>query len=240
LAAEVHPHDDYVEPLLSAFEEEEDPESYRRMASALVAHRVAVAAPVLLIARFDDPAVGSEAMALAAEAYAQTDRWTQRRLGAAFRHTLRSSDVRLRAGAAWALASSGDRTAHRALSVALDDVAPEVRHAAARALSALGAEASRDAIERRLRVEEDEIVAQALRDAVTMGRPFPARGLHGDQVLRVRVVIGTAISDSRIPVDVVLPDGRFLRMRTLSSGELLIVDLPSGSADVRVRVGGSA
>jgi HEAT repeat protein len=240
LAAEVHPHGAFVEPLLAAFEEEDDPEAYRRIASALVAHRVAVAAPILLITRFDDPAVGSEAMALAAEAYAHTDRWTQRRLGAAFRHALRSSDVRLRTGAAWALAQSGDRSAHRALAVALDDVAPEVRHAAARALSALGADASREGIERRLRVEEDEIVAQALRDALTMGRPFPARGLPGDQVLRVRVVTGTAILDSRIPVDVVLPDGRFLRMRTLSSGELLIVDLPSGSADVRVRVGGSA
>ncbi len=124
--------------------------------------------------------------------------------------------------------------------MALDDPAPEVRHAAARALSALGSDLSRAAIGRRLRVEEDEIVAQALRDARAGGRPFPARGLVGDQVLRVRVVTGSGVADSRIPVDVVLPDGRFLRMRTLSSGELLIVDLPSGSADVRVRVGGSA
>ncbi len=240
LAAEVDPREDYVDPLLAAVHEEHDAEAYRRMASALVAQRISVAAPVLLIARFDDPAVGAEAMALAAEAYPRAERWDQRRLGAAFRRVLRAPDVRLRAGAAWALAKAGDRDAHRPLSEALDDPAPEVRHAAARALSALGASVARGAIERRLRVEEDAVVSQALRDAATMARPFPARGLSGDQVLRVRIVRGAAISDSRIPVDVVLPDGRFSRMRTLSSGELLIVDLPSGSADVRVRVGGSS
>ena len=88
-------------------------------------------------------------------------------------------------------------------------------------------------------MEDDEVVARALRDAVGSLRPFPARGLTGDQVLRVRIVTGEGVADGRIPVDVVLPDGRWARMRTLASGELLLVDLPSGSADVRVRVRGA-
>jgi len=239
LSAEVHPDSSLVEPLISALASEEDPEAYRRIAGALSSLDVAVDAPALLIARFDDLQVGPEAMLLAAVAYEDANRWTQRRLGAAFRRALRAADVRLRTGAAWALARTGDRAAHRPLAVALDDAAPEVRHAAARALSALSAARASRAIDRRLRVEEDEVVAQALRDALSTRRPFPARGLSGDQVLRVRIVVGAGVVDSRIPVDVVLPDGRFLRMRTLASGELLLVDLPSGSADVRVRVGGS-
>jgi hypothetical protein len=240
LSAEVDPHSSFVEPLLAALAEERDAEAYRRMASALGVLEVSVPAPGLLIARFDDLPTGPEAMALAAVAFVDADRWTQRRLGAAFRRGLRATDTRLRTGAAWALARSGDRGAYRPLSIALDDPAPEVRHAAARALAALSVTAlSRPALERRLRVEEDERVRDALRDAVTLGRPFPAAGLRGDQVLRVRIIPSAGDGASRIPVDVVLPDGRYLRTRTLSSGEILLVDLPSGSADVRVRVGGS-
>jgi hypothetical protein len=37
-------------------------------------------------------------------------------------------------------------------------------------------------------------------------------------------------------VDVVLPDGRWLRTSALEGGELLLPDLPAGEADVSVRL----
>lgn len=249
LAAEVHPSPSLVEPLTTALLAEEDSEPFRRMASALAARGAWSGdlgaggwAPHLarLSRRFDDPDVGPEAMLLAAGAYGAADRWTQRRLGQGFRHALRSSDPRVRTGAAWALARARDAGARRALAVALDDPAREVRHAAARALSSLGAGDLEHAIRRRRRVEEDDEVALALDGAVGSRRPFPAEGLRGDQVLRVRIVPSGGDRRGGIPVDVVLPDGRYLRMNTLGTGELLLVDLPAGAADVRVRVGGAS
>ncbi|MFW6050583.1 MAG: HEAT repeat domain-containing protein, partial [Myxococcota bacterium] len=131
-----------------------------------------------------------------------------------------------------------DRPAWRALAERLDDPAPEVRRAAARALEVLSEPASRAALATRWRVEDDPWVRGALRDASRATRDAPAPGgfaLRGDQVLRMRVAAAEA--HHRMRVDVVLPDGRWLRLRTLPSGELLWPGLPAGKADVRVRLG---
>ncbi|MBW2460818.1 MAG: HEAT repeat domain-containing protein [Deltaproteobacteria bacterium] len=243
LAAEVHPSPALAEALMAALADEEDAEAFRRIAGALLMHGASVdrldrlGQLGRLTLRFEDTDVAPEAMLLAADAYGDADRWTQRRLGRALRRALRSPDPRVRTGAAWALARAGDTGARRALAAALDDPAQEVRHGAARALSSLGAGNVAAAVMRRYRVEEDEHVAQALLDVVRTRRAFPAHGLLGDQVLRIRIVPSGGIMSGGIPVDVVLPDGRYLRMRTLSTGELLLVDLPAGTADVRVRVG---
>jgi HEAT repeat protein len=158
------------------------------------------------------------------------------------RRGLRAEDPRVRATAARALAEAGDGGAWRAIAQRLDDPAPEVRVAAARALGVLGrgpAEASPGpALQGRLRVEDDPWVRGALGDAVRAGqgqRPgdFSARG---EEVLRVRVA--SEGERGRVTVDVVLPDGRWLRLSTLATGELFLADLPAATADVRVRVGG--
>jgi hypothetical protein len=39
-----------------------------------------------------------------------------------------------------------------------------------------------------------------------------------------------------IDVDVLLPDGRWLRTSALDGGEVLLPDLPAGEADVHVRL----
>jgi len=137
-----------------------------------------------------------------------------------------------------ALATAEDRTAWRALAVALDDPAREVRLAVARALERLAVPDAAAEIEARLRVEDALDVRSALADAAGAAerRPASHRGMRGQEVLRVRVMAAGAQEAEPIPVDVLLPDGRWLRTETLPGGELLLADLPSARADVRVRL----
>ena len=55
-----------------------------------------------------------------------------------------------------------------------------------------------------------------------------------DLVLEARVRTDAGTANERPLVDVLLEDGRWLRMRTLPGGELLLEDLAAGQADVRV------
>jgi HEAT repeat protein len=226
-----------VRALTAALEHETDDETFRRSTSALAS--LGGTHPVRpLVARFADEEVAPEAMLLAASELESESRSTRRRVGAALRRALHASEPRVRVGAAWALAVSGDRSAFRALGVALDDREPEVRHAVARALAILREPLARPLLEARARIEEDPIVREALVDALELDRRFPAAGLRGNETLRVRIRTTSGRAHGPVPVDVVLPDGRYLRLRTLASGELILVDLPLGTADVRARVEG--
>lgn len=227
-----------AEPLAS----ESEPEAFRRLAvaSARLGTDIHVDSLWRSVA---NPATAPEALAVIASASGLSPRH-RRRWGELARGALRDGQARVRAGAARALALGGERRAWRAVAGLLEDRHPEVRLAAARALATLGAPASRSLLAGAARVETSEEVRAVLIDAVAVldGRravPFDATG---DEVLRVRVVTtgargsGAQRSDP-VPVDVVLPSGRWLRMSSLDGGDVLLPDLPRGVADVRVRLG---
>ena len=93
-----------------------------------------------------------------------------------------------------------------------------------------------DALLASARVEEDPAVLSALLDAAepTRRRESVRRG---SEIFRARVVAEAAEAVARVTVDIVLPDGEWLRIATLETGEIVIADLPAGTADLRVRVG---
>jgi len=224
-------------PLLRTVEGETDPEAFRRAASAARVLRVEVALATLW-GRMEDPETAPEAMALAATVSASAPARDRRRLGVLLRRGLRAADPRVRAGSAGALALADDRDAWRALAAAVEDPVPEVRRSAARALSVLGVPAAGPALAARSRMEADPVVTDALRDAIDApdSRPRDPLAPEGESVLRVRIVAAGEEGQAGVPVDVLLPDGRWERMRTLATGELFVVSLPAGTADVRVRI----
>ncbi len=230
--------EDAADAVARALVEERDPEAYRRM--ALAAASLGAKVPYRDVRpHLDSIDVGPEAMALAAASARAYSRRERDRVARLLRTGLRAEDARVRAGAARALAVSGDREAWRALVFALDDAAPEVRLAAATALADLGVAEAAPGVLARWRVEEDPRVAPALLAAAGSGRSRvpPERGAAGgSEAVRVRIVAVSGESQRGVPVEVVLPDGRWLRIRTLPSGELILVDLPASVADVRVRV----
>lgn len=182
----------------------------------------------------DDPDRAAEAALLAGNV-----EWDdlRRRAGRRLREMMRDPDARTRACAVWGIGQMGEASAWRALMRRLtreDDTV--VRRAAARTLARLSSPEAEPTLQRRARVEaDDEVRRWLLRSASrsTVGRgAMPAT--RGRQVLRFRVV--TANPDERVPVDITLHDGRWLRMQTLPTGELFLADLPESSANVRVRV----
>jgi len=219
--------------LLDALEAEEDAAAWRRIATALVELGARVPSRMLpaIAARAEEVATTPEALILAARAdLAPRD---ARRFGRRWRRALRAPEPRVRAAAAEALATRGERSAWRALMARLEvDDRVEVRRAAAQALVRLGVDEAEVAA--RARIESDEVVRAALEAA---GRGVPPRVARprGRQVLRLR--IAAAAAPSGVPVEVVLPDGRWWWTQTLPTGELFLADLPDGAADVRVRIG---
>jgi hypothetical protein len=112
---------------------------------------------------------------------------------------------------------------------------PLVALAAARALAALPAPASlAPELAAEARACPDLRVRAALLDALAAAQQGRARPLEvrGDAVLHVRLVLAGGAREAGIGVDVRLADGRILRRRTLPSGELFVLDLPAGVADV--------
>jgi hypothetical protein len=102
-----------------------------------------------------------------------------------------------------------------------------VRLAAARALAAIGGAQAAQALRVQARVERDPLVRAAALGETTPA--VPAAPL----VLEARVRTEAAPTHERPLLDVLLDDGRWLRMRTLPAGELILEDLPAGQADVR-------
>jgi hypothetical protein len=232
---------DAREQVERAIEVEHDAQAFRALAQAALVIGARVE-PARLDARIADPATAPEALALAAHARDASPR-TRQRLRRAARRALRADDPRVRAGAAMALAESRDRAAWRALAVALDDEHDAVRLAAARALGSLRASGAREAIAARERVERDRKVRAALRAALAPVETPPPAALRGSEVLYVRIATAPGVRDAHssmasdpIEVDVLLPDGRWLRTFALERGEVLVPDVPGGEADVQVRL----
>jgi HEAT repeat protein len=221
----------------AAIAEETDLEAFRRLATLAVRERVRV--PLGPLERFlSNRETKPEAMCLAAISLDDASPRAREAIRIELRRDLRDQDPRIRVGAARALAIAGDRSAWRALVTRLDDTAPEVRHAAAVALESLAVPDARAAIVGSHRVEEDPTVANALLDAAdptVRGRDPIAR--LGSEVFRARVVAEEAEAVERVTVDLVLPNAEWLRIATLETGEIVLADLPAGTADLRVRVG---
>ena len=146
------------------------------------------------------------------------------------RRLLRSPQPRARSCAAWALGRLGAPSAWRALFHRVrTDPALEVRRAAARALARLRSSRGGAYLLSYRFVEDDEDIIRWLDDAAHRRRtPFT----EGNQVLRFRL----STQNTGIPLDLVLSDGRWLRMRTLSSGDLILADLTESSVDVRLTI----
>jgi HEAT repeat protein len=228
-------HARHATPVAQAALREDDPTAFAALAHAAVMLDAQVPlGPMQALLR--RAAVAPDALVLAARSLEGALPAERRALREHARRSLRADDPRLRAAAARSLAEAGDITAWRALVTRLDDPAPEVRLAAARALECLAPDPAIPALRARWRIEEDPWVRHALRDAAEAGRRRPVRGFGagGREVLRVRIASEGAAAP--VTVDVVLPDGRWLRLPSLVTGELFVADLPAGTVDVCVRV----
>jgi hypothetical protein len=152
------------------------------------------------------------------------------------RRVLRDApSARERAGAALALGMMRDRRGRSSLLAALRDVASAVRVASARSLAVVGDRSAAERLAALARVEADPAVRSALQSASARLRrprvdPAPAGPLlQGVEVLQLQL----SGSGARL-LDVGLPDGRLLRVRTAETGELTLADLPKGAADIRI------
>ncbi|MGD8860320.1 MAG: HEAT repeat domain-containing protein [Myxococcales bacterium] len=212
---------------------ERDPAAFRRLCDAARVLGANVEFRVLE-GHLRDPATGPEAIALAAAGRRELPGAARQRLRVALRRLLAAPvHARLRAAAARGLGALNDMQAHVALSAALGDPSADVRRAAARALAALGGARVRTELTAHARIEGRPELRRAVAELTRApGRtPLDARGRH---VLEVQ--ISTPPGAARRPgqVDVLLSDGRWLRLSPLPGGELLVADLPAGQAELRV------
>jgi len=218
--------------LLAALARERDHESGRRMASA--ARQLGVRAPLSalwpLLAIVE---TAPEAMLLAA-ASADRDVPADRDLRVHLRRALSSrKPARVRASAALALGALGDRAGFTPLHAALSDPSTRVRLAAVRALGALGGSEVARACEAHARVERDALVRRAALAVAERDGRAAEIAPRGELVLEARVIGVEPAARERPLVDVLLEDGRWLRMRADAHGELIVADLPAGTADLR-------
>jgi HEAT repeat protein len=214
-----------------ALEGERDPETARRLLEA-AAELHASASQAVLSRLMADPETAPEAMLLATRLVDPVA--PPRSLRTGLRRALSSqTEQRVRATAALALGRLGDQAARPSLIAALDDASARIRLAAVRALGAIGGTASANALRAAARVERDALVRRAaLQELAHAG--VPAWPEHGELTLELRVLQQDAALGARPLCDVLLEDGRWLRQRVRSGGELVIADLARGLADVRV------
>ncbi|MFK7987065.1 MAG: HEAT repeat domain-containing protein [Sandaracinaceae bacterium] len=223
------------EELVEALLRETDAAAFSSLTEAALTLRVPLD-PARLDARWWSPDTAPEALSLSAQNLARTRPRTRQRLQRVMRRSLRAAEPRVRAAAALALAQSRETSAWRALTAALDDEHDDVRFAVGRALGVLAVEEARPLLAARARIESDPRVRDVLTVAGRPGRPPRARGV-GVEVLYLRVATAPGLHTPRgVAVDVVLPDGRWQRRRALPGGEFLLADLPSGEAEVQVRL----
>ncbi|MGE0788706.1 MAG: HEAT repeat domain-containing protein [Sandaracinaceae bacterium] len=222
--------------LADAIERERDPAAFRAEALAAIELGAPID-PARIEARLRDPATAPEAMWLSALAREPASPRAQRRLRQSMRRALRSPDARTRAGAAIALALAQDRSAWRALVAAAEDEHDAVRLAAARALAVLAVPESFPETARRARSEREPEVRAALALAASAepSRP-PAAWPRGEDALFVRIASATPSPDDAtyVSTDIMLADGRWLRVPALTHGLVLVPSLPAGPAEVQV------
>lgn len=200
---------------------------FRAIAQSMVTLGIAVE-PRRALAYLRRAATAPEALALVAPSLGRASERLRTRLRRAMRRGLRDADPRVRAAAALALARAGERAAASSLARALDDSRPAVRLAAARALHVLGG--ARGRIVARYGLEREPAVRSALGAAMRpTDRPPPVyvRGA----ACAIRRVEGAA--ERSRPVDLRLPDGRWLRTSTFSNGYVVLPDVPERGLEVR-------
>ena len=216
-------------PVRSALLRERDPEAVRRLCEAAQALGAELSWRELE-PWLEHSETAPEAAALAA---ARLRGEPPRELRVALRRLLDPGRAaRVRVGAALALGALREASAWPALVAALDDPAARVRLAAVHALARIaGAQAER-ALREHARIERDPSVREPALAALAHdeGDDEESRGL----VLEARVRTDAGALRERPLLDVLLADGRWLRMRTLPGGELLLEDLAAGHADLRV------
>lgn len=207
-----------------AIEGERDPITLEALARALVERGGTIDPRVPL--GILDPSAEPARLILASIARRSGSIEIDRALARSVRGALRSRDPRTRAIAVESLARRGE--ARSTIAAAIEDPVPEVRLAAARALASEGDDpAIRERLRSRLAIEAEPRVRRALRDALDR-RPASS----GDRCLAVALERRGA--PASIAVEIVLEDGRWIRERTLPSGELVVCGLPEADADLRL------
>ncbi len=156
-------------------------------------------------------------------------------MGVRLRALLRArfgAPARTRAAAALALAARGERSAEGALLVALDDPADGVQLAAARALAVLGGTRAARELRVRARVEADVTRRGVLLAASSAAASSVAPELYAHGVRPLVVCVHGAPPAARPELDVSLPDGRTLRVRSAADGTTFIPDVPDQELSV--------
>jgi HEAT repeat protein len=217
--------------LLAALASERDLEAKRSMLQA--AGTLQLDAPNALIERMlADPDTAPEAMQLCRE---HAGKAAPKELRVALRRALSASNTpRTRVSAALALAQLQDSAARPALELALGESSARLRLAAVRALSALGGSRIALALRRHARIERDPLVRRVALEAVAHAGVPAALLERGQLALEVRVRAERGAAQQHPRLEVLLEDGRWLRLRALPGGELVVPDLPEGEAEVRV------
>lgn len=222
-----------LDALTAALRREEDAECYRRMAMAILSLRGYVEAETLFH-HLADVQRGPESLLLLARELPALSYRDRRRTREAMRRFLRANDPRVRATAARALGIAHDTEAVGALLRLLDDEVPAVRVACARALASFAlSDAQRARVRGIARTETDSHVFDLLRmvaDGYVVSRHDVRES--GSRVLVARWVNHTTTTSAQTSVDVVLEDGRWLRMTPMTEGLILLADLVSGDANI--------
>lgn len=226
------------EALLRALKKESDPEAFRRQATAALG--LGVDAPPGLVWRWiSDPATAPEAMLLLARSAAVASPADRRRLARELRRDLRSlaAGPRCRAAAALALALMRDRSARRVLEAALGDRSPRVRLAVVRAMGFLALPGSGRALRRQAALETEATVrGEASRALRAVGRTLGSEPLlvRGRETLHLGLLVSPGKDPDAVLLDVLLVDGRWLRIRPTREGSLVLGDLGSETVEVRM------
>lgn len=232
-ALELSPDASARPALREALRTEEDPEAFRRCAMALVAAGGSVS-PEFLWSRLAGNQIGPEILILLSLSLPGANERDRRLIREAMRRGLRAPDARTRAAAARALSIAHEVAATGALLHALEDSNVAVRIAAVRALATLRVtDATRLAIRAFSRTEQDGAVYELLRSVADGSNSdrHDSRAL-GSHVLIARWINHGGLNSAHATVDIVLNDGRWLRVEPAVDGYILASDLVSGDANV--------
>lgn len=232
-ALELSPDASARPALRESLRTEQHPEAFRRIAMALVAAGGSLS-PELLWSRLSGNQIAPEILILLSRSLPGASERDRRMIREAMRRGLRAPDARTRAAAARALAIAHEVAATGALLHALEDSNVAVRVAAIRALATLRVtDATRLAIRAVSRTEQDGAVYELLRSVADGSNSDRHDSLaYGSHVLVARWINHSGVNSAHATVDIVLNDGRWLRVEPAVDGYILEADLVSGDANV--------